>query len=308
MRAAVMPEMRGTPEAAEVGEPEPGPGEVLVTVEAAGLNPADVLQASGAYPETAAALPYVIGREAAGRTADGRRVWFMGAGAMAERAAVPAEALVDLPEGLPATVAAGLGVAGTAALLGLRDTGGLRPGEAVLVLGASGAVGTLAVQLARVLGAGRVVGAGRSAAALAHLAGRAEALAVAGPDGDWAQALAGAAPDGGFDLVLDPVWGAPAAAAVGVLAPGGRLATVGSVAGPATIGDGLIARGASIRAYNGFHVPPAVLRAAFAEVAALVAAGRVLLPTEAVPLGDVGAAWRRLTGAAHPKLVITPAP
>jgi NADPH2:quinone reductase len=305
MRAAVLHEMGGVPEPGEVDEPVPAPGEVLVAVDAAGLNPADVLQASGAYP-VVAAVPYVIGREAAGRTADGRRVWFMGPGAMAERAAVPADALVELPDDLPTTTAAGLGLAGTTALLGLRATGGLRPGEAVLVLGASGAVGTLAVQLARVLGAGRVVGAGRSAAALAHLAGRADALVHA--DDDWAGALAGAAPGGGFDLVLDPVWGPPAAAAVDVLAPGGRLATVGSVAGPATLGVGLLARGASIRAHNGFHMPPAVLRAAYAEVAALVAAGRVVLPTEAVPLGDVGAAWRRLTGAAHPKLVITPAP
>jgi NADPH2:quinone reductase len=141
----------------DVPEPVPGPGQVLVEVEAAGVNFAETMQTRDAYVQRTT-LPFVPGSEVVGRTADGRRLLgFSSSGAYAQRALLDERAAAALPDDVPAGVALALLVQGTTAAMVLREVGRLAEGEAVLVHSGAGGVGSLAIQLARRWGAGRVV-------------------------------------------------------------------------------------------------------------------------------------------------------
>jgi NADPH2:quinone reductase len=165
MRAALIRELGSTPELGERDDPQ---GEI-VEVLAAPLNPVDLAVASGAYVAGHPPLPYVPGCEAVGRTDDGEVIWVFGGGfgllrdgGMAERATVGDAVAVAVPDGADPALAAGLGIAGLAGWLPFAWRAPLRGGETVLVLGATGSVGLVAVQAAKLLGASRVVAAGRS--------------------------------------------------------------------------------------------------------------------------------------------------
>ncbi|MEA2123758.1 MAG: hypothetical protein QOI80_540, partial [Solirubrobacteraceae bacterium] len=187
MRAAVLHEYGATPRVGDFAEPE---GDLVVDVLAAGLNPIDLRIASGTLPARRPDLPSVVGSEGIGRTADGRRVYFSGA-AVAERAA--ASEPLEVPDGVDDAEALAYGVAGLAAWLAL-DKARLQEGETVLVLGASGPVGAIALQLARLRGAGRVVAAAR------REVGGADAFVQLTDDPSF---------DEQFDVVIDPLWGKP---------------------------------------------------------------------------------------------------
>ncbi len=138
----------------DVPEPVPGPGQVLVEVEAAGVNFAETMQTRDAYVSRTT-LPYIPGSEVVGRTSDGRRLLgFSSTGAYAERALLDERSAAPLPDGVPAGVALALLVQGATAALVLRDSGRLAAGETVLIHSGAGGVGSLAIQLARRWGAG----------------------------------------------------------------------------------------------------------------------------------------------------------
>ena len=165
MRAALIREVGGAPEVGEVAEPAGESIEVL----AAPINPIDLAVSRGILATGHPELPYVPGCEAVGRTADGRVVWIFGGslgrtsqGAMAERAQIGDAHAIDVPEGADPALAAALGIAGLAGWLPFAWRAPLKGGETVLVLGATGSVGLVAVQTAKLLGADRVVAAGRS--------------------------------------------------------------------------------------------------------------------------------------------------
>ncbi|MBW0092337.1 zinc-binding alcohol dehydrogenase family protein, partial [Pseudonocardia sp. KRD-188] len=186
------------------------PAGVLVDVLAAPITPLDVLCASGTSYFGAPATPYVPGVQGVGTLASplgdltaGTPVWFAtsagmapGDGSMAQRAAVTADDVVALPPGVDPVLAGALGLSAVAAWMCLTWRGRLAPGETVLVLGAGGAVGETAVQLARLAGAGRVVACARSASALDR-ARRHGADATVLLDGDDWTARMTAATDGG---------------------------------------------------------------------------------------------------------------
>ena len=174
MRAAQVTAYGDAPQLIEIdppGDPGPcgesvaGPAEV-VEVLVAGINPVDIAIGSGKFDAGAPPLPYVPGMEGIGRMADGEVVWFEGAhfpwGSMAERAVITEGSGITLPSGIEPERAIGFGVAGMAAWLSVDWRGQLKDGETVLILGASGSVGQVAVQAARMMGAGRVVGMARS--------------------------------------------------------------------------------------------------------------------------------------------------
>src|SRR4051812_9242166 len=167
-RAAVLTEV-GVRGRAQWPEPVAGRGQAVVEVLAAGINPLDVLIAAGGFRHGPPPLPCVPGLEGVGLLA-GRRVYFDAAvaphGSMAERAVIAAGETVDVPDAIDDAAAVGLGIAGLAAWLALTWRAHLVAGEHVLVLAAGGMVGQLAVQAARLLGAGRVVAAARSATSL----------------------------------------------------------------------------------------------------------------------------------------------
>lgn len=315
MHAAVLHEHGATPVHETFEEPVAGDGQVVVEVAAAGVNPVDVRKASGAFVSGPPPLPSVVGSEGVGRIAgDGRRVYF-GApvapfGAFAERVLVGAEDPVELPDGIDDGVAVALGVSGLAAWLPLAWRAQLRPGETVLVLGATGVVGQLAVQAARLLGAGRIVAAGRDPQMLERAAQLgADALVDLGAaeGDDLTEALREAA-GGELDVVHDPLWGAPAAAALEALGVGGRLVQLGESAGAqATLPSAPIrGRHLDVRGYMNYLVPPEVRRDAYRTLVEHAVAGRIAIDVERLPLAQIAEAWERVQRSAHRKLVLVP--
>ena len=190
MRAALITEAGASPVVEERELPDPAEGEVTVTLEAASLNPVDLAIASGGFYAGHPPMPYVPAIEAVGRVeGDGRRVFVMGGGigvvrdgTSSERFNAPESALVEIGDDADAATAAALGTAALAGWLPITWTGKLQPGETALVLGATGAAGSIAVQAARIAGAARVVAAGRNPERLAALEGMADA--VVSLDGD----------------------------------------------------------------------------------------------------------------------------
>jgi len=312
VRAAILHEYGVPPEPGEFRDPEPGDGQEVVEVLAAGLNPVDVSIASGTFYGGRPPLPCVVGREGVGRRIGGERVYFDGSappfGSFAQRAPIDPQDAIPLPEGLDEALAVCFGIAGLAAWLGLEWRGGLRQGETVLVLGASGVVGRVAVQAARLLGATRVVAAARSREGLEQAVELgADATVQIGAVDDLAGALAEAA-GGGVDVILDPVWGEPAAAALQAANRGGRLVQIGQSAGPEALISSAAVRGRvlEILGHTNFAAPREIKRAAYERMAAHAAAGELRLDVERVPLEDVADAWARQQASPHRKLVIVP--
>jgi len=306
------------PAVVERAEPEPGPGQVVVRVSAAPIVPLDLLCASGTSYFGVPRTPYVPGVQGVG-TVGGRAVWFPtpagmgpGDGSMAEAVVVPEADLVPLPDGVAAAEVAALGLSAVAAHLALTWRGELATGETVVVLGAGGVVGQAAVQLARLHGAARVVAAARSPEGQQRaLAAGADAVVALDTD-DVAELAArlAAALDGAADLVLDPLFGAPAAAAARCLRPGGRLVNLGGSAGEHAPLDSATLRGRSLRVlgYTNNELTREQRAAAVVAVAEHAAQGRLRVAHEVVELEDAAAAWTRQatgrTGGA--RLVLVP--
>src|ERR1700728_992799 len=230
MRAAVLREY-SVPVPGEFEEPSAGAGQAVVEVLAAGLNPVDVAICAGRFYAGKPPLPCVAGREGVGML-DGARVYFDGPvapfGSMAQRALVDPDDTYSVPDGVPDGVAVALGISGLAAWLALTWRAKLEPGEHVLVLGASGVLGQIAVQAAKLLGAARVVAGARSAEGLERcLALGADAAVRLGEPDDLPAALREAAEDR-IDVVLDPLYGEPLVAAVNAASFGARLVQLGA--------------------------------------------------------------------------------
>jgi NADPH:quinone reductase len=321
MRAAVVAAVGSPPAPAEVDEPVRAGGSALVAVEAAPLNPVEIRVAAGQHPRQAQP-PYVPGLEGAGtvvesdRFAPGTRVRFEGAalpgfgahGLLAERAAVPEESLVELPDEVDLGLAAALGVVGITALLAL-ERAAPAGGERVLVLGASGGVGQMAVQLARLMGADRVVAAGRSAERLERVRELGADEVVELGDGDLTEAFEQAA-GGPLHIVIDPLWGEPAMAALRALATEGRLVNVGQSAGAdvrvplETVRN----RQGAIHAISSGWTGLERKAGAYRSVLEHALADRVSVDREVVPLEDVATAWERQAGSPGRKLVVSLVP
>lgn len=295
---------------AEVPVPEPGPGEVRVRVRACGLNFADTLLAAGKY-QVRPALPFSPGVEVAGvvealgpgvsAPAVGARVAaYVGHGGLAEAVAVPAARCAVVPEAMPDTVAAGFLVAYGTSHVGLAWLAKLRPGETLLVLGASGGVGLTAVELGARMGA-RVVAVARGAERLeiARAAGASVLLDV----GEDVRAAVKAL--GGADVVYDPVGGALAEAGLRATRVGARILPIGFASGdvPAYPANLLLVKDLSVL---GLHFgawaehSPAVVRESFETLFAWWGLGR-LAPhvSHVLPLdeAEAGLALLRERGA-----------
>jgi NADPH:quinone reductase-like Zn-dependent oxidoreductase len=323
LRAAVLRAHGAAPEVGSHPEPDRRAGQTLIRVTAAPINPLDLLCASGTSYFGEPALPYVPGTqgvgvvEASDRFSAGQRVWFSGSagmapgdGAMAELALAADDAVLPLPDDVDDVLAAALGLSAIAAWMALKWRGALAGGETVLILGASGTVGQVGVQAARLLGAGRVIAACRDA----H--GRARALelgadAVADLTGDDPAVLGerlAQASGGKIDLVLDPVWGVPAQACLPLLAPGGRLVNLGSAAGAmASLGSAQLRSGMlDVLGYTNNALTGEQKATALAEILAHAAAARLTTDREDLPLDQAADAWSRCGSAPHKRAVLVP--
>lgn len=208
-------------------EPEPGPGELLVDIDRAGVNYADTHHAENSYLSRVT-LPLVPGGEIVGRTPQGRRVVaIVPGGGYAERAVAPASSAFDVPDTVDDVTALAMAVQGTTAWLLLRRTVHLEPGESVVVHAAAGGVGSLAVQLARVWGAGRIIATASSPAKRQLALDLGADIAVDANAEDMTEALREANAGARVDVVLDMTGGRITDQSLAALAPFGRLAFYG---------------------------------------------------------------------------------
>lgn len=230
----------GSPEGLAVidlPDPRPGPGQVLIATEAIGVGGVDVVIRNGSLAAYGFTAGHILGGEIAGTVAAvgagvdaswaGRRVWaFTGlGGGYAERAIAPAGTLIPLPADLPAADAVTLGSSGAVAHFGLRHAR-FAPGESVLVRGAAGGIGIMAVQLAASGGAGAV-------AVTTSSAGRGDRLRELGATHVLDRAGQGSqAVPAGYDVIIDVAAGPGMPSFFARLNPNGRMVTVGIVAGP----------------------------------------------------------------------------
>jgi len=315
MKAAILEQYGDTPRYGDFEEPVADDGGEIAEVLAAALNPSDLTRAlgPGKFFIAPPPVPYVVGREGVVRLRDGRRMYFGNVqgryGACAERCAVDVGSLVELPDALDEALAAALGTSG-AGWLALEWRAQLARGETVVILGATGTVGEIAIQAARLMGARRVVAVGRNAERLERaLARGAHATVRLDAVDDLGQAVAEAC-EGGYDVLLDPLWGEPLARVLPAASPGARIVQIGQSADPAaTLPSGPI-RGKmlSILGYTSFNrlVPTTRRQASFAKMLEHAAAGRLAVEVERVPLPEAPGAWERQRESPGAKLVITP--
>jgi NADPH:quinone reductase-like Zn-dependent oxidoreductase len=306
MRAAVLYQPGTIPTFTDFKEPVAHDGHEVLEVLLAGLNPVDLYIAAGMYGELS--VPCVVGLEGIARLADGGRVYFNGPpkpyGSMAELAPVDVASTFAVTDGLDAGVAVSLGIAGLAAWLPLTWRANLQPGETVLVLGATGVVGQIGVQTAKLLGAGRVVAAARNRALLEHLREHgADEIVVL--EGDYAAALKQAAGDG-YDVVLDPIYGEPLEAALAATRQGARIITVGANAGITVTVPLTSIYGRTWIGHSNSQAPLDVRREAFERMAGHALAGEIVIDVERFPLSRVQEAWQRQAQGPHHKITLIP--
>jgi len=310
MRAAVLHDY-GVPSAGEFEDPAAAAGQAVVQVLAAGLNPVDVAICAGRFYAGKPPLPCVAGREGVG-VLDGSRVYFDGPvapyGSMGQRALVDPDHTYPVPDGVPDGVAVALGISGLAAWLALTWRAKLEPGEHVLVLAASGVLGQIAVQAAKLLGAGRVVAAARSQEGLERCMQLGADASVRLDEREDLSAAMAQAGDGRIDVVLDPLWGEPLVAAVGAASFGARLVQIGAGAGAEATIPSAPVRGKMLvlMGHTNFAAPPEVKREAYARMSEAVLAGKIIVDVDALSLDEVGEAWRRLQAGSHRKIVLVP--
>jgi len=292
VRAARLHELGGVPSVDDVGAPE-GPN--VVAVVAAGLNPVDVAIGSGRFYGGSPETPYVVGSEAVGNAPDGRRVWFRTNGAVAEQAAASPEQTFEIPEAIDDATALACGIAGITGWLAVSWRAQVTADDTVLVLGASGTVGTAAVQGAKLLGAKRVVGAAR----------RTENVPEAA---DETVELSGSYELPEATVVIDVLWGQPAERALEGAAHGVRFVQLGQSAGPsASLQSGWIrGRMMNILGFSLFSTAPDVIAEGYRELCEHARNGRVGFKVETFALDDVAEAWQRqASGSPGSKIVVT---
>jgi NADPH:quinone reductase-like Zn-dependent oxidoreductase len=314
MRAAILREYDATPELGEFDDPTPGDGTAVAEVLAAGLNPVDIRKAAGVFPlAPKPPLPSVAGWEGIARLEDGSLVYFVDPppphGALAERTLIDPSAVHPVPEGVDPGVAVALGIAGLAGWLALSWSANLRSGESVLVLGATGTVGQVAVQGAKLMGASRVVAAGRNPRGLERaLELGADATVRLDEEGDLAERFREAA-DGGFDVIVDPLWGEPGVAAMEASKRFTRHVALGQSAGihaPVSVAT-VRNKPVTIVGHTNYAIPFEDQQAAYVEMCRHAVAGDLTADVESVGLDDVASAWERLrAGSPGAKLVVVP--
>jgi NADPH:quinone reductase-like Zn-dependent oxidoreductase len=311
MHAAVLHQFGSAPRYEQFEDSVPREGEALITVRAASLKWIDKGMASGKHYASFRELPVVCGVDGVGTLENGARVLFGGCrkpfGAMAEKTVAPRASCFPVPDGLDDATAAAIPNPAGSSWLPLKWRAKLQTGETVLVLGATGAAGKLAVQIAKLLGAGRVIAAGRNPKALEETRslGADTIIQLDQPRENLVQAFAAAAKGGmnkdGIDIVLDYLWGAPTEALVEALTGHDftaephttRLIEIGAMAGPTISLPGAALRSSGLEIYGagGGSVPMQAIIEAVPQILEHAARGDLRVDTKKVPLTEVESEW-----------------
>ncbi|EPM0856911.1 quinone oxidoreductase family protein [Klebsiella aerogenes] len=303
MKAAVVFDLNDGPIWADFSEPQPAAGYTMIDVRAAAISHVVKGRASGRHYSFDGTLPFVVGIDGVGMTSDGQRVYFAFPstpfGSMAQRAPVALQNCLPLPDALDDISAAAMANPGMSAWAALVKRAQFQAGETVLINGATGSAGQLAVQIARYLGAKKIIATGRNTQALAALA--ADECIDLTADEQTLNAQFAAASAGQIDVVVDYLWGRSAELLLPMLAkytPGDkpvRYVQVGSLAG-ADIGlNGAVLRAAPLQLMGsgiGSLTMPQLL-AATGEMLQAAVPGQFTIATTPLPLRDVATAWPR---------------
>lgn len=290
----------------------PGPGQVLIKVDAVGMNFADIMRRRGDdYPE-ASPPPFILGAEVAGSIAAvGEGVTNVpiglsvlaapGAGGYAQYVVVPAMAVIPLPEGFDAVRAAALLGHGLTAAVALKQAANIAPGQSILVEGAAGGVGSFMIQLAKVYGAGKIIAAASTAEkrAKAELLGADASVDYTKPG--WAEEVRRLTDGRGVDIVIETTGGETLNRALDAMAPFGRMIFLGQSSGVRAQVDPwrLTSSNHSVVGfYIGAYLADAqLLMATVGELIGLVASGKVQIQVGTVlPLSRAAQAHRLLEG------------
>lgn len=308
MKAAVLHTLGQPPRCEQFAEPVAQDGEVIVQVRAASLKPVDKQLASGSHYASKAAVPFICGIDGVGVLDEGKRVFFGGPrppyGAMAERTVIRSAFAFPVPDNLTDETAAAIVNPGVSAWLSLAHRAKLAAGENVLILGATGVTGKLAIQIAKIFGAARVIVAGRNRERLSELRalGADTTIQLDTSETELQEAIAREAGTSGFQVVLDYVWGRPAeaffAAATrkefAAIKSETRYVQVGESAGATIALPAAVLRSAPITIMGTAGIPaPEVLVDALRKVMTHAASGELRIATERVPLAEIEAAWNR---------------
>ena len=308
MDAAVLHVLGKPPRFEQFAEPVAGEGEDIVHVHCASLKLIEKQLASASHYASPRQLPSICGTDGVGHLSNGQRVFFGGArppyGAMAQRTVVRRAFTFPVPEGVGDDIAAALPNPGISAWLSLAFRAKLAPGESVLILGATGVTGKLAITIAKLLGAGRVVAAGRNQQVLRtlHGLGADATIDLGAPAKDLSESYVWAAGQAGFQVVIDYVWGRPAEAFLAAITRKEfaaikselRFVQAGESAGPTISLPAAVLRSTAVTILGTGGIPTHdILVGAFEQVMAHAARGVLHIETERVPLAGIEAAWQR---------------
>jgi NADPH:quinone reductase-like Zn-dependent oxidoreductase len=319
MKAAIVREFGQPPYYGDFADPTPQPGETMVSVTATAVSTLVRGRAAGAHYSAGTALPFVSGVDGVGRTSEGRRAYFAFPrppfGSMAERAVVSADHLVPLPEGLDDATAAAAANPGMSCWIPLTLLSRIHPGESVLVNGATGISGRMAIQVAKYLGARKVIATGRDEAKLRTLLelGADVILSLRQPAETLRDAVRKEAHDSEVGVVLDYLWGPSAemilAALGGPNAPRGasriRYVQIGSLAGTTITLESSLLRSSGVEILGSGlgSVTDKELVAGIDQFLKAFVSGRFRIAIDVQPLSDVERAWNQPSG--EKRLVFT---
>jgi NADPH:quinone reductase-like Zn-dependent oxidoreductase len=319
MKAAVVRQWDNAPRYEEIDTPVAGTDEERVRVVAAGLHPRVRSQSNGSHYTSTGDLPLTPGIDGVGERADGSLVYFVlpdtQRGSMAAYTIIDPRRAVPLPDGADPVLLAAAMNPGMSSWVALHKRVTFTPGQSVLILGATGSAGQLAIQIARHLGASKVIAAGRGAdklAALIELGADATIDLAAEPELVAAD-LATHAAD--VDIVLDYLWGAPAEAAILPLLTGrddrSRLLSwlqIGAIAGPDIQLPSAALRQANVHFLGSGQgsVSTRGILETLPSLAAEITAGRFSIQAVARPLADVESVWTSVPTGATERVVLVP--
>jgi len=309
MKAAVLHKFGETPRFEDFLDPTPGEGQILVNVKAVALENVDKMMAEGSHfasQQFLSTLPAIVGFDGIGRLEDGRLVGFGGVkapyGAMAEKTVIPEGNYVPIPEGVDVVTAAALPASALTSLFPLKWGAKLQPGETVLINGATGVSGKLAVQIAKLLGAGRIVGTGRNKDSMnkARELGADAVIDLKQSHEHLAEAFQKEAGDG-YDVILDFLWGHPTEVLIKTLVPSEirmskpvRLVQIGEKAGTTIALSADAIRTSGLQIFGAAAgITPEVAGEATGQVWDWLKADKLYMDIERVPLKDIEKTWKR---------------